>query len=1566
MRTAYWRGVCAALLVLPTAACQEEVTGPTPSISEEEGQLPVDPGIICRAQLTTDVILNGDGFSPIPIDIPNGPKIALPSVTLSRSTELNGDAADLVDVFFSGTPDDRTNFGLLSWQSQEQMTLKLNQRITLPEDESETQLPVGMYDLLIENPNEEEDSQLGTLAAVDKPELEIPSPSIVCLDQGARDIVLSGTTFVQIDDDLPTLHINNSDDVTPERLDDCTDIAHDGIDAQYCETAEIRLARRSVDPGYRRLRIQNPETAACTSEEDIFLRIAPPPVLRRIVPPLACVEQEDRTFVIQGDWFLTIDGDLPALTLDGESFDVDGADNCEDLETMGHDVQRCRELSFTVPQGSLPPGQPEVVVQNPDPAGCEVSNAMALTIVPPPAVMDVEPQLVCVDDEDRVIDVIGNDFLVVDGEVPAVRIAGTNIPLDAITAHECEALAVDRLDVEVCDRLEVTIAQGSVTPGVKDVRVTNPDPAGCSDTGADLLAVLESPEVVSAEPPLLCTDDEARQLVVSGNGFLKLGDTLPEVFVAGASVTVDGADGCGSVGLSTGSAELCDTLNVTLPQGTLSEGRNEVRVQNPQPAGCDGASDVLTAPPAVTIVQAAPSNLCSASSAQTVTVTGTGFLRDADNTFQVFVDGAEVTPSGISDCTQLDVDGLSVESCDTFAINVDPADFPLGDVEIQVSNPSPSSCQLSTSTAFRIVGPPTVANVDPNNVCSDVATTFVVTGTGFVEGATVIVGDVTADQVVLNSDTELEVTFDSGLPAGTHDITVNNDAAGSCGVTVPDAVVVDPTPLVFFVDPPVLYNGIQVEATIFTSGLSATAANVELVDESGTATEVASFESPVRPNRIQAEIQAGLDAGSYEVRVTSELGCVGGLPGAVNISDSLTLDLQSIDPSFASANTDTAVTLSAGDPPGAGQAGFASTPRVYLDPSDAGSTATALRAVIFDSEAQATAVIPSGLDPGTYNLIVVNPSGEVGVLTDAVTITATEPPVVTAVVPHSLDNDSDQPARIVGENFDTGGVTVELECLAPGAATTTTESATVTNVTATDIDATLPSGGLTAGTVCIVIVTNSDGATYRFSAISAKQPSQNLGDWQTASALVEGRRALAAVAGRPTGTSRFVYAIGGDDGTAAGAMSSVEAAPVDVFGSLGDFTLQRNSLTAPRTLSDAATVGRFVYLVAGHDGSSATNTVLRAQVLDPLAGPEIVDLDAILADSGGVSAGQWFYRVSAVYPSTDPSNPGGESLPGEPFTVQLPSGASGIELTLEWEAAAGASGYRVYRSAEADGTIDDLELLAQIDCPSDAPCTCGTDIECRHTDTGEATDDTQQPFRQGALGKWHALSETLGTAREGHAIAAVENPNDATEVFLYAFGGRNASGTLLDSYEWATIDLAAGGEQTLSAWTTSTNTIGVAKADLAAWVVTNEDSSQVAAGRVQVFVGTGDVGAAQPTGEIASGYLDGTSTDGELLIEGAGTLDAETAAQGVAAAAYGDSSGYLFLFTGERASLTSTDSSSEVVAGPDLDNWNSLGGGSLSVRRAYADAVQESAFFFVLGGQTGADAASTSVERTVQ
>ena len=76
--------------------------------------------------------------------------------------------------------------------------------------------------------------------------------------------------------------------------------------------------------------------------------------------------------------------------------------------------------------------------------------------------------------------------------------------------------------------------------------------------------------------------------------------------------------------------------------------------------------------------------------------------------------------------------------------------------------------------------------------------------------------------------------------------------------------------------------------------------------------------------------------------------------------------------------------------------------------------------------------------------------------------------------------------------------------------------------TTINVSLTAPNGSF----YCTVNVTNSDGTSFDYAAIGVTGSSLNLTGFKAGSNLTTARRALAAVAGRPTSVARYVYAIG--------------------------------------------------------------------------------------------------------------------------------------------------------------------------------------------------------------------------------------------------------------------------------------------------------------------------------------------------------------------------------------------------------------------------------------------------------
>ncbi len=790
------------------------------------------------------------------------------------------------------------------------------------------------------------------------------------------------------------------------------------------------------------------------------------------------------------------------------------------------------------------------------------------------------------------------------------------------------------------------------------------------------------------------------------------------------------------------------------------------------------------------------------------------------------------------------------------------------------------------------------------------------------------------------STSELRFTTRSslGLTPGNYEVLIRNpDGQEATGGKV-RIVVLSTGPLVFWADPNVLYNGISTQMTAFGTNLGEVGAVRIRNTDTRQETTLNFTQIGTRENRVQALVPSGTPVGTYDILVERKDGCLADLIRGVRVTDQVNLTVSAIDPTFGWANADTPVTIS-GD-------GFSAVPRAYLNPHNAtaGAVAAGLTSVAFVSAQRITGVVPKSLPTGLYDLIVVNPDGRVGLLDSAFTVTADVPPVVTNVSPSYLDNQSDKAATIDGENF--RSPTVTMRCRAPDGTEQTLNATVGGTTTATRIDATLPTTGLVNGTVCIIRVTNVDGSYFDFSAVGISNPSANLNAFRSGPPMATARRAPAVVAGRATRAARFVYAIGGDNGTTAGAFDTVETSAIDIFGEPSPWYEQPVKLPGARTLAGAVTIGRFLYLVGGNDGSAVTGSTLRAQVLDPLAAPKIVDVAARKADNAGqgIGPGVWYYRVSAVMADADPSNPSGETLPSDPLVISLPAELkNNLVLTLIWDPVPGAKAYRIYRSPTGDLPVGSERRLAEV---AGQATTTYEDIAPPGAIGGPP------PLPLGATGVWVAMSN-LGTAREAFGITTAADPATANLFHIYAVGGR--AGAALGTYEHLGVTVNTDGTQTSAAWVAGGGGGIAARSELSAFTVSHDYMVQVSAGTSYVYAAGGAGSTATDVAQVNAGGALGAWT----------TTDAMSPAHSGYAGISG--AGFLVAFGGLQSGPDDGVLKAEVnpASIPLLINWNSDGGSRLAVPRFLAGSAHESAFVYIVGGNTTGDQPTNAMERTV-
>ncbi|MGD8863268.1 MAG: hypothetical protein PVI30_24860 [Myxococcales bacterium] len=1500
---------CAALLL---AGCSQKVQSVEVSLES------VSPDLICRAQRADDdlvMTLSGDGFTPQPVNVIEGEqRLILPTVRFDRVRDLGGaEVGDSGDRTFPGDPQEDYSENL-DWVDDATLRVHVTEEDAFQNALRVDLLP-GIYDVGVENPDGEQAATLaGALAVVDPPSVTsvAPVPPALCVVQDERVLEITGSDFVTVDGASPTVSLSSSNGGTVEIsgedvvAEDCTEPPGDyaGTPFGVCGKLTVTLpGGGSLPAGPYGLRVTSAPPADCTSSEIFDVLIVDPPSVAAVMPTATCVADGARQIALGGSSFARVAGDEPTVTLtdaSGAQTEVAGqAGACAAQSTPGTDFMTdlCTELSFEAGSG-LAAGTYTIMAENPAPVGCESEETAELLVVAPPSIAAVEPASVCLDGEQVALAITGDSFATVGAAEPVVTVTdagggATDYAPDSVGGCGETAGSAGGEAITLCTELSVTLP-ADVAAGAYTVAVTNPAPIDCQASSEAEVLLLDRPEVTAVMPVAVCLEGMGVPVSVEGSGFVRIGDALPALSLtdAGGSATAidaDAATGCGD------------------PIGTL--GGEDVRV-------CAGLDATV------------------------------------------------------------------------------PSDLMLDDYAVAVTNPAPLSCTSDTSAPLVVTTPPVVDSVSPTQICSG-GSKLTISGSGFRSGATVTVlcSDGGGDPHVVDSlaseasgdGTSLSLRFGFGaIPGETCDVIVAN--ATSCESAAPhpqiDAVQ---GPIVFNSAPPVVYNGITTQIKLFMTAITGTP-EVEIVPSGQVSggTVLTSMVDPGNDRRIQALVPQDTSPGTYDILVSDDEGCAATLVDGLVVTDSLSIALDRVVQPFGLADEDQGVTIFRVPGMAEDNVPFSPTPSAFLNPQ-AGSgsdAAVQLVGVTYVDEDTLTAVVPAGVALGDYDLVVVDADGNVGVLTDAYTAVDTAPPTIENVFPQSIVNSDSydapgggnvaQELTVFGDDFDTASVALLCESpdgmsVAPASVGSGTE---VCDVDGCSLTVVVDGSGLSPGDVCLVRVENGDGSYADYSAVGVTNPSRNLSNPSAGQDMNTARRAPAAGAVQATSAARFVYAIGGDGGpeTSDAPFDSAELAPVGVFGGMRPFVDNREQLNQARAFAGSVTIGRYIYVFGGTDGSDALASAERALVLSPAEVPVITDIDLCLSggasdcfgtvpSTDGLLTGEYAYRISAVIDPASSRNLGGETLASDPIIIRLPEiVAAGetrrVAVQLFWEAPVDnlgdpledIIGYRIYRTpADGVAAADEL-LIGEVDETTFEFVDGGIDV------------GTDQPLPQGSTSAWQSLPD-MNVARNALAGAAARDPDSPTGHFIYALLGMDngdtdaLDGNALSSFEYLEVQTLDNGRQDLlGGWTTGTDTTSLDGRFLhGAWVADEQVFTALGAGETLIYVGGGR-DAPGNSGVLGSVEVLAVQTDGDLVYEAGNPAQAsEPSRTGFSTLA---AFGRLFVLGGADPMPRASASSAQIIARDELSTSFNNEGVQLIESRFVAGSTVQSAFLFVLGGQT--------------
>ncbi|MBN2495857.1 MAG: IPT/TIG domain-containing protein [Deltaproteobacteria bacterium] len=683
-------------LVLGALACSRNtdlIDGPAPSLSA------IQPDLVCTHQESRAIVLSGAGLAPVIKDAAAGDgNLVLPRIYLTRTKDLSGASVEGVEL---ALPEDA-----VTWTSQQEIGASLT---------PELELEPGIYRARVENGSGRETVLEDALVIVPPPVLDLLSPDLICIEQADRLIVLTGRDFLEIDGALPEIDIGGLV-LQAVSASGCEEIPGSALSVRRCNSLEVSIPAGSLDAGLHAVALSNPEPAGCTSVESAELLVLPPPVLDSVAPDLICAAQSARQLVLAGRGFLEIDGNLPGVEIGGLALNPGSADGCEEVTGSSHSVRSCTRLQVELPEASLDDGLQAVVVTNPDPAGCTSVEAIDLLLVPPPMLDSIDPDLICAAQSTRQLQLTGQGFLEVDGDLPGIDIGG--VVMEPISVDGCTDVPGSSHSVRSCSIMQVELPAEALDAGLHAVSVTNPAPAGCSSVEEVELLVVPPPVLESINPDLVCTVQSARQVELNGQGLLEIDGVLPEVAIGGLVLTPSSISECTDVPGSSHLVRSCLQLGVEIPAGSLLDGPNAVAVSNPDPAGCTSTEsvDLLVVPPP-TVDGVNPDLVCVADGHVDLVISGEGFV-DVDGTLPaVEVGGLVLAASDMAGCQ--DLPGVLARTCSAMTVTLPQDSLPDGTHVLRVVNPGATDCSSEESISIAVVDAPLVSSIEPQLFCSE-------------------------------------------------------------------------------------------------------------------------------------------------------------------------------------------------------------------------------------------------------------------------------------------------------------------------------------------------------------------------------------------------------------------------------------------------------------------------------------------------------------------------------------------------------------------------------------------------------------------------------------------------------------------------------------------------------------------------------------------------------------------------------------------------------------------------------------------------------------------------------
>lgn len=467
-----------AILTFVLGGCPSQKDGPKPVVSM------LAPEAACSDQLPTRIVLSGQGLSPLTDNLLNTSRVELPQITLTRTSDLDGNPTHDAIVVPS---DDET------WSSQQSMAFSVCppgvcSKLTPPLTDFSGPILTGLYSVTVKNKNGKSSELPQALTIVPPPIVTRVDADLACEDKDST-VTVTGDYFIRYAGAMGTVTVG-SKAFPIASLAMCRALpSPTDLKLEACKQATVTIPKGSFLQGTYPISVTGPAPVGCSSpppSSPVTLTLVRGPTVASAAPNPVCDAQGDQTIVVTGADLAGVDAATPTVQVGTKTFSGGVLSMCTPVTGTGlrETVKQCARLTFTIKKADLPPTMSSMAamtyaltVTNPPPADCTSAPPINLTVSPPPAITSVMPATICTGG--GTLTLTGTSF-----EMGATATVGTRASTSvAVNAGGTSAVA--------------TFGAG---PLGGPFPVTLHNPSGCSATASQLVNVVAGPILVFADP----------------------------------------------------------------------------------------------------------------------------------------------------------------------------------------------------------------------------------------------------------------------------------------------------------------------------------------------------------------------------------------------------------------------------------------------------------------------------------------------------------------------------------------------------------------------------------------------------------------------------------------------------------------------------------------------------------------------------------------------------------------------------------------------------------------------------------------------------------------------------------------------------------------------------------------------------------------------------------------------------------------------------------------------------------------------------------------------------------